>query len=108
MKLAFWKRNKAVDDTNRDELVEKIVSLPLQYDDMGLKHCYTAVAKTDADFYWESLADEEVAYQLDDSYVLPWEELFHIQQNAEHDSVINLLNLPYQIIYTRLFVVKMA
>ena len=94
MKLAFWKRNKAVDDTNREELVEKIVSLPLQYDDMGLKHCYTAVAKTDADFYWESLADEEVAYQLDDSYILPWEELFQIKQDPDHSDVINLLNLP--------------
>lgn len=94
MKLAFWKRNKAVDDTNREELVEKIVSLPLQYDDMGLKHCYTAVAKTDADFYWESLADEEVAYQLDDSSILPWEELFQIKQDPDHSDVINLLNLP--------------
>ncbi|WP_413520377.1 DEAD/DEAH box helicase [Psychrobacter glacincola] len=94
MKLAFWKKEKAVDDTNREELIESIVPLPLQYDDIGLKHCYTAVAKTDADFYWESLADEELAYQSDDNYILPWEELFQIQQNAEHDSVINLLNLP--------------
>ena len=94
MKLAFWKRNQAVDDTNREELIESIVPLPLQYDDIGLKHCYTAVAKTDADFYWESLADEELAYQSDDNYIFPWEELFQIQQNADHDSVINLLNLP--------------
>ena len=93
MKLAFWKKEKAVDDTNREELIESIVPLPLQYDDMGLKHGYTAVVKTDADFYWESLADEELAYQSDDNYILPWEELFQIQQNADHDSVINLLNL---------------
>lgn len=94
MKLAFWKRKKAVEDTNKQELIESIVPLQLQYDDMGLKHCYTAVAKTDADFYWESLADEEITYQSDDNYILPWEELFQIKQDPDHSDVINLLNLP--------------
>ena len=94
MKIAFWKRKKAVEDTNKEQLVESIVPSQVQYDEMGLKHSYIAVAKTDADYYWESLVDEEVAYQTDGDYVLPWEELFQIQQNAEHDSVINLLNLP--------------
>lgn len=94
MKLAFWKRNRTVEHTAKEKLVESIVPLQLQYDDIGLKHCYTPVPKTDADFYWESLADEEVAYQLDDNYILPWEELFQIQQDSEHNSVINLLNLP--------------
>lgn len=94
MKLAFWKRNKSVEPASAEDTVASIVSLQLQYDDIGLKHGYTAVAKTDADFYWESLADEEVAYQSDDSYILPWEELFQIQQDSEHDGVIDLLNLP--------------
>ena len=94
MKLAFWKRKKSVDPASAEDEVASIVPLQLQYDDIGLRHCYTAVAKTDADFYWESLADEEVAYQSDDDYILPWEELFQIQQDSEHDGVIDLLNLP--------------
>ncbi|MER2164520.1 MAG: ATP-dependent helicase, partial [Psychrobacter alimentarius] len=94
MKLAFWKRKKTVEPASAEDTVASIISLQLQYDDIGLKHCYTAVAKTDADFYWESLADEEVAYQSDDNYILPWEELFQIQQDSEHDGVIDLLNLP--------------
>ena len=94
MKLAFWKRKKSVEPASAEDTVASIVPLQLQYDDIGLKHGYTAVAKTDADFYWESLADEEVAYQSDDNYILPWEELFQIQQDSEHDGVIDLLNLP--------------
>lgn len=94
MKLAFWKRKKSVEPASAEDAVESIVPSQLQYDDIGLKHCYTAVAKTDADFYWESLADEEVAYQSDDNYILPWEELFQIQQDSEHKGVIDLLNLP--------------
>ena len=94
MKLAFWKRSNSTIPTVTENLVESIMPLQLQYDDIGLKHGYTAVAKTDADFYWESLADEEVAYQSDDNYILPWEELFQIQQDSEHNGVIDLLNLP--------------
>ncbi|WP_369958165.1 DEAD/DEAH box helicase [Psychrobacter sp. CLB018] len=94
MKLAFWKRKKSVEQASAEDELASIVPLQLQYDDIGLKHGYTAVAKTDADFYWESLADEEVAYQSDDNYILPWEELFQIQQGSEHDGVIDLLNLP--------------
>ena len=87
MKLAFWKRKKSVEQASAEDELASIVPLQLQYDDIGLKHGYTAVAKTDADFYWESLADEEVAYQSDDNYILPWEELFQIQQDSEHDGV---------------------
>ncbi len=94
MKLAFWKRKKSVEPASAEDAIESIMPLQLQYDDIGLKHCYTSVAKTDADFYWESLADEEVAYQLDDSYILPWEELFQVKQDPDHSDVINLLNLP--------------
>lgn len=94
MKLAFWKRKKSVEPAAVEAEIASIMPLQLQYDDIGLKHCYTAVAKTDADFYWESLADEEVAYQSDDNYILPWEELFQIQQDSEHKGVIDLLNLP--------------
>lgn len=94
MKLAFWKRNKNEQTAVSETIVNSVEPAPLQYDDIGLKHIYTSAAKTDADFYWESLADEEVAYQSDDSYILPWEELFQIQQDSEHNSVIDLLNLP--------------
>ncbi len=94
MKLAFWKRKKSVKPASAEDEVASIVSLQLQYDDIGLKQCYTAVAKTDADFYWESLADEEITYQSDDNYILPWEELFQIKQDPDHSDVINLLNLP--------------
>ncbi|MER2141735.1 MAG: hypothetical protein ABS902_08850, partial [Priestia megaterium] len=89
MKLAFWKRKKSVEPAAVEAEIASIMPLQLQYDDIGLKHCYTAVAKTDADFYWESLADEEVAYQSDDNYILPWEELFQIQQDSEHKGVID-------------------
>lgn len=58
-----------------ETVVNSVEPAPLQYDDIGLKHNYKSVAKTDADFYWESLADEELAYQSDDGYVLPWEAL---------------------------------
>lgn len=94
MKLAFWKRKKSVEQASAEDELASIVPLQLQYDDIGLKHGYTAVAKTDADFYWESLADEELAYQSDDNYVLPWEELFQIKQDPDHSDVISLLNLP--------------
>ena len=94
MKLAFWKRNKNEQTAISETIVNSVEPAPLQYDDIGLKHSYTSAAKTDADFYWESLADEELAYQSDDNYVLPWEELFQIKQDPDHSDVISLLNLP--------------
>lgn len=94
MKLAFWKRNQNKQTVASETVVNSVEHAPLQYDDIGLKHSYKSVAKTDADFYWESLVDEELAYQSDDGYVLPWEALFEIQQDPEHDSVIGLLSLP--------------
>ncbi|MEG8265766.1 hypothetical protein MKS78_18265 [Acinetobacter baumannii] len=66
----------------------------LQYDDVGLIYPYQQNAKNDADFYWESLEEEDIAYLMDDQYVLPWEELFQLQQDPEHSNVLNLLNLP--------------
>ncbi|MGA4438872.1 DEAD/DEAH box helicase [Psychrobacter pocilloporae] len=97
MKLAFWKRNKNKQTPISETVVNSVEPAPLQYDDIGLKHNYKSVAKTDADFYWESLADEELAYQSDDGYVLPWEALFEIQQDPEHtidSNAIEWLNLP--------------
>ena len=94
MKLAFWKRNKNEQTAISETIVNSVEPAPLQYDDIGLKHSYTSAAKTDADFYWESLADEELAYQSDDNYILPWEELFQIKQDPDHSDVISLLNLP--------------
>lgn len=94
MKLAFWKRNKNEQTAISETIVNSVEPAPLQYDDIGLKHSYTSAAKTDADFYWESLADEELAYQSDDNYILPWEELFQIKKDPDHSDVINLLNLP--------------
>lgn len=94
MKLAFWKRNKNEQTAISETIVNSVEPAPLQYDDIGLKHSYTSAAKTDADFYWESLADEELAYQSDDNYILPWEELFQIKKDPDHSDVISLLNLP--------------
>ncbi|WP_201634443.1 DEAD/DEAH box helicase, partial [Psychrobacter immobilis] len=94
MKLAFWKRNKNEQTAISETIVNSVEPAPLQYDDISLKHSYTSAANTDADFYWESLADEELAYQSDDNYVLPWEELFQIKQDPDHSDVISLLNLP--------------
>lgn len=80
-----------------ETVVNSVEPAPLQYDDIGLKHSYSSEYKTDADFYWGSLADEELAYQSDDGYVLPWEALFEIQQDLEHtvdSNAIEWLNLP--------------
>ncbi|MFC1389616.1 hypothetical protein NYY55_00490 [Acinetobacter pittii] len=92
MKLAFWKKKKSTDSVVEDNLVVSLKSL--QYDEVGLIYPYQQNAKTDADFYWESLEEEDIAYLLDDQYVLPWEELFQLQQDPEHSNVLNLLNLP--------------
>lgn len=92
MKLTFWKRKKSTDSVVEDSLMASIKSL--QYDDVGLIYPYQQNAKNDADFYWESLEEEDIAYLLDDQYVLPWEELFQLQQDPEHSNVLNLLNLP--------------
>ena len=92
MKLAFWKKKKSTDSVVEDNLMASIKSL--QYDDVGLIYPYQQNAKNDADFYWESLEEEDIAYLMDDQYVLPWEELFQLQQDPEHSNVLNLLNLP--------------
>ena len=92
MKLTFWKRKKSTDSVVEDSLMASIKSL--QYDEVGLIYPYQQNAKNDADFYWGSLEEEDVAYLLDNQYVLPWEELFQLQQNPEHSNVLNLLNLP--------------
>ena len=98
MKLAFWKRTKAA-EPNHNQMSETIVQSneykqDIHYDEIGLHHPYQAIAVTDADFYWESLEDEDLAYQDGDSFVLPWEELFQILRNLEHQSVTHLFNLP--------------
>lgn len=92
MKLAFWKRNKNTDSIIEDNSM--VSKKSLQYDEVGLISAYQQNAKTDADFYWESLEEEDIAYLLDNQYVLPWEELFQLQQDPEHSNVLNLLNLP--------------
>ena len=95
MKLAFWKKKRVASSVELENSSREDVStVKLQYDDIGLKHSIRTTDKTDADFYWESLVDEELAYQIDNTYVLPWEELFHIQNNSEHDEAIKWLNLP--------------
>ena len=67
MKLTFWKRKKSTDSVVEDNLMSSIKSL--QYDEVGLIYPYQQNAKNDADFYWESLEEEDVAYLLDDQYV---------------------------------------
>ena len=94
MKLAFWKKNKTTYAVPSENSAEQLLSVELQYDDTGLQYPYQSAAKTDADYYWESLAEEDIAYLLDDHYMLPWDELFELQQDTEHQPVIHLLNLP--------------
>lgn len=95
MKLAFWKKKKIDSGVELEKNSREDVStVNLKYDDIGLKHSIRSKDKTDADFYWESLVDEEIAYQIDHTYVLPWEELFYIQKDPEHDEAIKWLNLP--------------
>lgn len=94
MKLAFWKRKKNTDVVKDDEL--KDISKLFSYNELGMTFPSSLNAKADADFYWQSLEEEEMAYLIDEHYVLPWEELFQILQDEEHKNVINLLNLPTQ------------
>lgn len=94
MKLAFWKKNKNTHAVPSEHLAEQPLSLALKYDDTGLLYPYQSASNTNADAYWQSLADEDIAYPLDDHYILPWDELFELQQDPEHQPVIYLLNLP--------------
>ena len=94
MKLAFWKKKKATESVQDESL--KLDLKPFTYDEVGIIYSDTPNAKTDADFYWESLEEEELAYLIDNHFVLPWEDLFQIQQDLEHSNVIHLLNLPTQ------------
>ena len=94
MKLAFWKKNKNTDAVPSEHPAEPPLSLALQYDETGLQYPYQSADKTDADYYWESLVDEDMAYLLDDHYMLPWDELFELQQDTEDQSAIHWLNLP--------------
>jgi len=95
MKLAFWKKKKATESV-QDKSIKQDLK-PFTYDEVGIIYSYTQNAKTDADFYWESLEEEELAYLINEHFVLPWEELFQIQQDSEHENVIHLLNLPKQV-----------
>lgn len=94
MKLAFWKRKKAEEISLIENTESEVKSF--SYNELGVIFSKSKNAKTDADFYWQSLEEEELAYLENDYYVLPWEELFHILQDEEHKNVISLLNLPKQ------------
>lgn len=94
MKLAFWKRKKAEEISLIENTESEVKSF--SYNELGIIFSKSQNAKTDADFYWQSLEEEELAYLENDYYVLPWEELFHILQDEEHKNVISLLNLPKQ------------
>lgn len=94
MKLAFWKRKKAEEISLIENTESEVKSF--SYNELGIIFSKSQNAKTDADFYWQSLEEEELAYLENDCYVLPWEELFHILQDEEHKNVISLLNLPKQ------------
>lgn len=98
MKLAFWKKSKTTENNNASTLTaslpEPMQNKSLYFDEIGLHHPYKAIPESDTDFYWESLADEDIAYQLDNDYILPWEELFQILRDPEHQNVTHLFNLP--------------
>lgn len=90
MKIAFWKRKKP----QTLELPIEELQQPFQYDDTGILYPVISSPKTDADFYWQSLEDEELAYLIDDHYVLAWDNFFLIQQDLEHQHTLYLFNLP--------------
>ncbi len=94
MKLAFWKKKKTIEPAEEEGF--KSDSKPFSYNELGITFPVSKNTKTDADFYWESLEEEALAYLIDDYYVLPWEELFNIISDEEHQAVIGLLNLPIQ------------
>ncbi|WP_336039313.1 DEAD/DEAH box helicase [Acinetobacter calcoaceticus] len=94
MKLAFWKRKKAEEISLIENTESEVKSF--SYNELGIIFSKSQNAKTEADFYWQSLEEEDLAYLENDYYVLPWEELFHILQDEEHKNVISLLNLPKQ------------
>ncbi|CAA0201136.1 DEAD/DEAH box helicase [Acinetobacter baumannii] len=94
MKLAFWKRKKSAEVIEAQ--VPQAPTQPLTYNDLGITYPSLQNAMTDADFYWQSLEEEALAYLTDEGYVLPWEELFQILNDEDHASVIHLLHLPSQ------------
>ena len=94
MKLAFWKKNKRIEPETNPQAANSHAAAVFKYDDIGLQYSGTADTVSDTHSYWESLVDEDIAYKLDGHYVLPWEALFQIQQDPEHQGVIHLLALP--------------
>lgn len=90
MALAFWKRKKK---TDLESVVEQ-AKQPLRCDDVGITYPFCANPTSDADFYWQSLENEEKAYLLEDHYVLPWDEVYQIVADPEHAHTLFLLNLP--------------
>jgi hypothetical protein len=79
MKLAFWKKEKDTKFVTEINLVDSVIT-PLQYDEVGLLYTYQQNAKNDADFYWQSLEEEDIAYRIDGQYVLPWEDFFNFNK----------------------------
>jgi len=89
MALAFWKRKQpeVVTDNSSDVAAPR----PLTFNDIGITHPYTSQPNTDTDCYWQGL--EEFTDLIDQQYVLPWSELFALQQDPEY-LALHLLNLP--------------
>lgn len=92
MALAFWKRNKTSPEST--SMTATMPAPAFEYDEHGVTYPYRAQASTEADFYWQSLEQEGITYQLDQQLILPWSELFKLLQDPEHDSARYLLNLP--------------
>ncbi len=95
MKLAFWKRKKSTESATEESI--QLNSKSFTYDEVGVIYSHKKNAKTDTDFYWQSLEEEDLAYIINEQYVLPWEELYQILNDEEHNNVIHLLNLPSQM-----------
>lgn len=91
MALAFWKRKKPEVVADQSEIAAQ---RPLTFNDIGITHPYTSQPSTDTDYYWQGLEQEGHADLIDQQYVLPWSELFALQQDPEHHSALPLLNLP--------------
>lgn len=91
MALAFWKRKR----TEVNTPVQPSPKPPLfNFNEVGVVYPYQPTHQTDTDFYWQSLAQEDIADLVGTEYVLSWAELFKVIDDPEHQSALYLFNLP--------------
>ena len=85
--------------SGKGQRTQQAVSAPLGWDveDQGL--CY-ALSLADSDAHWQlaayldQLFEEDLASQLSDRWLLPWDSLYQLIDDPEHASSLQLLGLP--------------